>query len=63
MKGFFKDYKELCDMTGQFYKQHWFGTIVMSVATGVATMALLAPKETKKEFVKSVKSKFKKEES
>ena len=33
MKGFFKDYKELCDMTGQFYKQHWFGTIVMSVAT------------------------------
>lgn len=33
MKQFIKDYKELCGATGNFYKKHWFGCILMNLVT------------------------------
>lgn len=47
MKTFFKDYKELCKHTNKFYKDHWLGTIVLSVASGVITFAVMAGPEIK----------------
>lgn len=32
MKDFWKDYAELCKASGQFYKKHWKGVIVLNVA-------------------------------
>ena len=37
MKKFFEDYKNLCKQTGQFYKDHWFGTIVICTVSGVVS--------------------------
>lgn len=42
MKKFFKDYKELCKHNNRFYKEHWFGTIVLDVAGCVIGLAVLA---------------------
>ena len=30
MKAFFKDYWVLCKQTGDFYKKHWKGTLVLN---------------------------------
>ena len=30
MKAFFKDYWELCKQSGDFYKKHWKGTLVLN---------------------------------
>lgn len=30
MKAFFKDYWDLCKDTGDFYKKHWKGTLVLN---------------------------------
>ena len=30
MKAFFKDYWDLCKQTGDFYKKHWKGTLVLN---------------------------------
>lgn len=60
MKTFFKDYGDLCKATGQFYKKHWLGTIVMNVVAVGATALVFWPKEMKKEVADSIKGKFKK---
>ena len=31
MKAFFKDYWDLCKQSGDFYKKHWKGTLVLNV--------------------------------
>lgn len=33
MKKFWKDYANLCKETGDFYKKHWFGVIVLNIVT------------------------------
>ena len=30
MKAFFKDYWDLCKQSGEFYKKHWKGTLVLN---------------------------------
>ena len=30
MKAFFKDYWDLCKQSGDFYKKHWRGTLVLN---------------------------------
>ena len=30
MKAFFKDYWDLCKQSGDFYKKHWMGTLVLN---------------------------------
>ena len=30
MKKFWKDYADLCKESGNFYKKHWFGVIVLN---------------------------------
>ena len=30
MKAFFKDYWDLCKQSGDFYKKHWKGTLVLN---------------------------------
>ena len=30
MKAFFKDYWDLCKQSGNFYKKHWKGTLVLN---------------------------------
>ena len=30
MKAFFKDYCDLCKQSGDFYKKHWKGTLVLN---------------------------------
>lgn len=62
MKTFFKDYGQLCKQTGQFYKKHWLGTIVMNVVVCGVVIAVTWPKELKESVVDEIKSKFKKEE-
>ena len=32
MKGFFKDYVDLCKESGAFYKKHWKGVILLNAA-------------------------------
>ena len=60
MKTFFKDYGELCKTTGNFYKKHWLGTIIMNVVVSGAIIAVTWPKELKEEVVDNIKDKFKK---
>lgn len=43
-KKFFEDYKELCKQSGQFYKDHWLGTLVFTtVGTALSTSYLWVP--------------------
>lgn len=58
MKTFWKDYVELCKLSGSFYKKHWFGIIVMSLASGLITFGLLC----KDEIGESIKSKLERNE-
>ena len=60
MKTFFKDYGELCKTAGNFYKKHWFGTIVMNVVVSGVMIAVTWPKELKEEVVDNIRDKFKK---
>ena len=30
MKAFFKEYWDLCKQSGEFYKKHWKGTLVLN---------------------------------
>ena len=36
MAEFWKDYAELCKESGEFYKKHWKGVIVMNAAIIIA---------------------------
>lgn len=62
-KKFFEDYKELCKQSGQFYKDHWLGTLVFTtVGTALSTSYLWIP--VVKEKIEDHKmSKRKEEES
>lgn len=60
MKTFFKDYGELSKQTGNFYKKHWLGTIVLTLVSCVVSALLFWPKELKEEVKNNIKSKFKK---
>lgn len=40
MKSYFEDYKDLCNHSKQFYKDHWLGTLVI---TAVGTAMTFAP--------------------
>lgn len=62
MKKFFKDYGELCKSTGRFYKNHWFGTIIMNIVVTFICILLFWPKELKEYMFDNVKEKFSKKE-
>lgn len=58
MKNFWRDYAELCKLSGQFYKKHWFGVIILSVLVGLVEFCWFA-----RDYIKDIiKSKFKNEE-
>lgn len=59
MKGFFKDYGELCKQAGSFYKRHWLGSIIMTLVTSLVSIMVFWPKEFKQEVADEIKSKFK----
>lgn len=50
MKKFVKDYANLCKVTGQFYKEHWFGVTVMNVLVTAAGMAYICKDSIKREL-------------
>jgi hypothetical protein len=53
MKEFWSDYGDLCTQQGEFYKEHWKGMIILSVAlVGVAVgyMAIATHQDEIKEF-------------
>lgn len=56
MKTFIKDYANLCEVTGKFYKDHWLGVVVINVVAGAAGGAYIFKDDIKKK----VKTKFKK---
>ena len=54
MKAFFKDYWDLCKQSGDFYKKHWKGTLVLNaVLIGGALIYFY-----KDEIVETVKEKL-----
>ena len=58
MKRFWRDYAELCKLSGQFYKKHWFGVIVLSILVFVLELGWFS-----RDYIKdTIKSKFKEEE-
>ena len=60
MAEFWKDYAELCKESGEFYKKHWKGVIVMNAAIIIAGEMVYF----KRNQIKSkLKEKFHKEES
>lgn len=52
MKNFWKDYVDLCKMTGAFYKKHWKGVVLLNASIYGAGYAYL--------FKDSIKDKMKK---
>lgn len=59
MAKFWKDYAHLCKESGDFYKKHWKGVIVLTAAIIAGEMAYF-----KRDLIKSkLKEKFHKEES
>ena len=58
MKKFWKDYADLCKESGKFYKDHWFGVIVLEAAIIAGTFAWLGRDEIKNQ----IKEKFHKKE-
>ena len=59
MKKFWKDYANLCKESGNFYKKHWLGVIVLNTVLIAGGFAWWKRDEIKDR----VKSKIKKEES
>ena len=58
MKRFWKDYAELCKLSGQFYKKHWFGVIILTFLVITVEIGWYS-----RDYIKdTIKSKFKKEE-
>lgn len=58
MKKFWKDYANLCKESGNFYKKHWLGVIVLNAVIIAGEFAWWKRDEIKDR----VKSKIKKEE-
>ena len=61
MKTFFKEYGQLCKSSGQFFKKHWLGTIVMMIVSCGLSILIFWPKELKEEVMNTIKDKFKKD--
>ena len=59
MKKFWKDYVDLCKESGNFYKKHWLGVIVLNAVLIAGEFAWWKRDEIKD----YVESKIKKEES
>jgi hypothetical protein len=58
MRKFWKDYAELWKLSGQFYKKHWLGVIVLSVIGFVMGVCWLLS-----DYIwEGIKCKFKKED-
>lgn len=54
MKAFFKDYWDLCKQSGDFYKKHWKGTLVLNAVIIGGELIYFY----KDEIVKTVKEKL-----
>ena len=54
MKAFFKDYWDLCKQSGDFYKKHWKGTLVLNAVLIGGELIYFY----KDEIVETVKEKF-----
>ena len=63
MKKFFKDYAELCKISGKFYKEHWLGCIVLNVILIVGEYLWFFRKLIKERITKKFRKEEKKEES
>ena len=59
MAEFWKDYRKLCKESGEFYKKHWKGVIVLNAAIIAGEMAYFKRNQIKSKL----KEKFHKEES
>lgn len=59
MAEFWKDYRKLCKESGEFYKKHWLGVIVLNAAIIAGEMAYFKRNQIKSKL----KEKFHKEES
>lgn len=58
MKRFWKDYVELCKISGQFYKKHWFGVIILTILVCALEIGWFS-----RDYIKDIiKSKFNDEE-
>lgn len=62
MKGFFKDYSNLCKESCTFYKKHWKGVILINAVIVAGEFAWLK-RDTIKDTIKDKFSKKKIEES
>lgn len=62
MKGFFKDYADLCKESGAFYKKHWKGVILLNTVIIAGEFAWLY-RDNIKDSLKEKFSKKKIEES
>ena len=59
MKKFFKDYVELCKISGTFYKKHWLGVVLINVIGSAAMLAWFS-----KDYIKeTLEEKFQKDEA
>ena len=41
MREYFKDYGNLCKESGEFYKKHWLGTIILTIVSTLLTWLTL----------------------
>ena len=67
MKKFFKDYWALTKESGRFYKEHWLGTMVLTVVCiglELGPMLILKKKEEKEyqEYCQKIAKQFSEEE-
>lgn len=67
MKKFFKDYWALTKESGRFYKEHWLGTMVLTVVCiglEIGPMLICKKKEEKEyqEYCQKVMKQFSEEE-
>ena len=62
-KTFWKDYTELCKQSGEWYKKHWKGALVLNAAIVAAEFAWFYKDEIKDKVHEKLESKKSKEES
>lgn len=63
MKEFFNDYKDLCNHSKQFYKDHWVGTLVVTAVSTVISFAPLVIPVVKEEIKRRKAEKIEKDNS
>ena len=62
-KKYFEDYWNLCKATGQFYKDHWFGTLILTTAGAVLSFSPILVSMAKEKIEDHKWSNQQKEES